>query len=167
MKNLSPYILSLLFLSSAKAHAAHTETLIFEENFDELDHSIWKHELTLGGGGNWEFEWYVNNRSCSYIKDSVLYLRPTMTDDAIGLQTMQTGDVNIWGGSPADLCTANNFYGCERNAAASGNYINPVQSARIRTADSFSFRYGRVEAKAKLPKGDWIWPAIWLLPRYN
>ncbi len=21
--------------------------------------------------------------------------------------------------------------------------------------------------RAKLPKGDWLWPAIWLLPRYN
>ena len=21
--------------------------------------------------------------------------------------------------------------------------------------------------KAKLPKGDWLWPAIWMLPRYN
>ena len=21
--------------------------------------------------------------------------------------------------------------------------------------------------KAKIPKGDWIWPAIWLLPAYN
>jgi beta-glucanase (GH16 family) len=24
-----------------------------------------------------------------------------------------------------------------------------------------------VEVKAKLPKGDWLWPAIWLLPVYN
>lgn len=26
------------------------------------------------------------------------------------------------------------------------------------------FSYGRLEVVAKLPKGDWIWPAIWLLP---
>ena len=44
------------------------------------------------------------------------------------------------------------------------NIINPIQSARIRTAKSFSFKYGRVEVRAKLPKGDWIWPAIWMLP---
>ena len=24
-----------------------------------------------------------------------------------------------------------------------------------------------MEVRAKLPKGDWLWPAIWLLPRYN
>jgi len=24
-----------------------------------------------------------------------------------------------------------------------------------------------MEIRAKLPKGDWLWPAIWLLPKYN
>lgn len=32
--------------------------LIFEENFNELDTSLWKHEITMGGGGNWEFQVY-------------------------------------------------------------------------------------------------------------
>jgi len=76
---------------------------------------------------------------------------------------MKTGSVSLWGGEPADLCTSNAYYGCERNAAY-GNYINPVRSARVRTTESFSFTYGRVEVVAQLPKGDWIWPAIWMLP---
>jgi len=80
---------------------------------------------------------------------------------------MMTGDVNIWGGSPADMCTGNQFYGCERNAAASGNYINPVRSARLRSLKAVNFQYGRVEIKAKLPRGDWMWPAIWMLPSNN
>ena len=66
------------------AFASAAETLIFEDNFDELNLKNWEHELTLGGGGNWEFEWYVNNRSNSYVKDSVLYLKPTYTEDAVG-----------------------------------------------------------------------------------
>jgi beta-glucanase (GH16 family) len=33
--------------------------------------------------------------------------------------------------------------------------------------NSFAFKYGRVEVRAKLPKGDWIWPAIWMLPKHN
>ncbi len=75
-------------------------------------------------------------------------------------------DFNIWGADPASQCTGNNFYGCERTSGAGGNYLNPVKSARLRTAETFSFRYGRVEVKAKLPVGKWIWPAIWLLPRH-
>jgi beta-glucanase (GH16 family) len=121
----------------------------------------------MGGGGNWEFEWYVNNRTNSYVRDSVLYILPTLTEDAIGLDTLNSGDVNIWGGAPADVCTSNAFYGCERNAAGSGNVNNPVRSARLRSVNSFSFQYGRVEISAKLPRGDWLWPAIWMLPTLN
>lgn len=59
----------------------------------------------------------------------------------------------------------NAFYGCERSTGGgTGNYLNPIKSARLRTAESFSFTYGKVEVCAKLPRGDWLWPAIWLLP---
>ena len=36
-------------------------------------------------------------------------------------------------------------------------------SARINTRDRFAFRYGRIEARVKLPGGQGIWPAFWLL----
>jgi len=36
--------------------------------------------------------------------------------------------------------------------------INPIQSARIPTVHSFSFVYGVVEIRAKMIRGDWIWP---------
>lgn len=42
--------------------------------------------------------------------------------------------------------------------------LNPIQSAKISTAGRFNVKYGRVEVEAKIPVGDWIWPAIWLLP---
>ena len=121
----------------------------------------------MSGGGNWEFEWYVNNRSNSYVRNGVLYLMPTMTADAIGEDTVRNGNVDIWGGSPADMCTSNAFYGCSRNAGASGNVINPIRSARLRSTKALNFQYGRVEIKAKLPKGDWLWPALWMLPANN
>lgn len=28
------------------------------------------------------------------------------------------------------------------------------------TAESFSFKYGRMEVIAKLPAGDWLWPGL-------
>ena len=121
----------------------------------------------MSGGGNWEFEYYTNNRTNSFTQDGILHLQPTLTVDTVGESTLKSGGLNLWGGSPADQCTSNAFYGCERNAAASGNYLNPIQSARLRSVNSFSFKYGVLEVKAKLPKGDWIWPAIWLLPVDN
>ena len=36
-------------------------------------------------------------------------------------------------------------------------------SARINTRDRFAFRYGRIEASIRLPGGQGIWPAFWLL----
>jgi hypothetical protein len=36
--------------------SAH-QTLVFEDDFQELDMQRWQHEITAGGGGNWEFQW--------------------------------------------------------------------------------------------------------------
>lgn len=36
-------------------------------------------------------------------------------------------------------------------------------SARINTRDRFAFRYGRIEARMRLPAGQGLWPAFWLL----
>jgi len=46
-----------------------------------------------------------------------------------------------------------------RESAGGYNYT----SARINTRDRFAFRYGRIEASIKLPAGQGIWPAFWLL----
>lgn len=67
-------------------------------------------------GGNWEFEWYVecihimqvlfidmyycrytNNRSNSFVEDGILYIKPTLTADAIGHEELkQGGYLNLW-----------------------------------------------------------------------
>ncbi|NJC26249.1 glycoside hydrolase family 16 protein [Neolewinella antarctica] len=36
-------------------------------------------------------------------------------------------------------------------------------STRITTKDKKSFRYGRIETRAKLPAGQGVWPAFWML----
>lgn len=36
-------------------------------------------------------------------------------------------------------------------------------SGRIRTNGKFSFKYGTIEVRAKLPQGQGVWPAIWML----
>ena len=41
------------------------------------------------------------------------------------------------------------------------------ESARINTRDKFSFKYGKVEITAKVPKGRGTWPALWMLSQEN
>ncbi|KAJ3165475.1 hypothetical protein HK101_000230, partial [Irineochytrium annulatum] len=146
--------------------AIHNFCVAFEDDFNYLDLSVWKHDITMKGGDNWEFEAYTNNRSNSYVKDGVLYLRPTFTSDLIGEAAMLSGaTVDLQGASyDPNSCTDPGSYGCSRTSNGI-NVINPIQSAAIRSVNSFSFRYGKVEVVAKLPTGDWIWPAIWMLPK--
>ena len=171
MKLLSLCPLLILFLHLIATSKGETElVLALEDEFDTFNLSLWKHEITLSGGGNWEFQAYLNNRSSSYVRDGILYIKPILMEDQIGIHNVKHGyTLNVWGGSPADYCTQNQFYGCERRSAFydGGNYLNPIKSARLRTAESFSFKYGKVEVKAKLPVGDWLWPAIWMLPRHQ
>ena len=46
-------------------------------------------------------------------------------------------------------------------------FSNIYTSARMVTKNKADWLYGRVEVKAKLPKGRGTWPAIWMLPTDN
>ncbi|MBI1343122.1 MAG: family 16 glycosylhydrolase [Terrimonas sp.] len=48
--------------------------------------------------------------------------------------------------------------------ATKENYMgSPYTSARLLSRDKYSFKYGKIEARAKLPAGGGTWPAIWML----
>lgn len=132
------------------------EALLWHDEFDALDLGVWNHLVTAFRGGNSEFEYYRNNRKNSFVKDGILYLKPTLTADEYGEDMLYEGAI-----AEPDC----NMDPCVSYAGA--DIALPIQSARIRTISSFSFLYGRVEVRAKLPRGDWIWPAIWMKPRHN
>lgn len=41
--------------------------------------------------------------------------------------------------------------------------INQYTSARMNTANKYAFKYGKIAARIKLPEGQGIWPAFWML----
>ena len=52
--------------------------------------------------------------------------------------------------------------------ARSENYNGKnYTSSKIITRGKKSFKFGRVDIRAKLPKGKGIWPALWMLPQNN
>ncbi len=78
--------------------AQREETLIFSDDFTKgFDCSTWKHEITLGGGGNREFQMYINSRNNSYVKNNILHLKPTLTQDAYGKDFIHNGTMDLWG----------------------------------------------------------------------
>ena len=75
-----------------------------------------------------------------------------------------TGD-NGWGNnelqsySDQNTTVSNGFLFIEARREGANNY----SSSRIITRDKQSFQYGRVDIRALLPKGQGIWPALWML----
>jgi beta-glucanase (GH16 family) len=43
--------------------------------------------------------------------------------------------------------------------------VAPITSAAIETRDKASWKYGRIEVRAKIPRGRGTWPAIWMMPQ--
>lgn len=84
-----------------------------------------------------------------YLRNSQLYLHPTLTtEDMPDLDLFNGGTFNLPG------CTTRNRTACTTRAnSATGTVINPVRSARINTKGKKSIKYGKVEIRAKLPRG--------------
>lgn len=105
----------------------------------------------------------TNSTNNTFIEDGILYMVPTLTSDSIGTAAIFNNyTYNITG------CTTANITACGATSnATSKSVINPVMSSRISTINSTSITYGKIEIRAKLPKGDWLWPALWMLPVDN
>jgi hypothetical protein len=131
-----------------------------------LDTDIWQYDVGLGGFGNGEFEATTNSDKTLYFSNQGMHLRPTLVaeDDFGGdwSQIFDGGSIDL-----GDACTYKdtNSSACSAKSSNNQTVLNPVYSARINTQASTSIKFGKVEVVAKLPKGDWLWPAIWMLPR--
>lgn len=120
------------------------------------------------------------SKNNSFVKDGRLYLAPTLTSDNLGEAAIEDGFVyNITGctfnitrglsytdpihattgnasiiASDADFDTAGYVKACSAvSNSTAGQIINPIQSARLSTRRSASIKYGKVEVRAKIPRG--------------
>ena len=94
--------------------------------------------------------------------------------------SLDTGNwtIDIGDGCP-DLCGWGNneleYYRAQNVAVTGGNLILTARresyagrvftSGKVHTRDKRSFLYGRMEMRAKIPTGDGIWPAFWMMPQ--
>jgi hypothetical protein len=118
--------------------------------------------LTNFSGSNGQFEMTTNSDENVFVKDGILTIKPTLQDRSI-LETDHVLDLRGQGG-----CTGSKWTDCVASTnTTNGTIVNPVKSGRINSKRGASIKFGRVDVVAKLPAGDWLWPAIWMLPKDN
>ncbi|CAL3968348.1 unnamed protein product [Diplocarpon coronariae] len=144
---------------SSVVHHKYCQVMTDDFSSGTLNPDIWTMEQEVGGFGNGQFEQTTADPENVFIQDGKLIIKPTLQDEA--LITSNTV-INL---TTDGTCTSD----VPKNCAAvtnvtAGTIVPPVRSGRINTKKGGVIRYGRVEVTAKLPSGDWLWPAIWMLP---
>ncbi|MCC2616599.1 glycoside hydrolase family 16 protein [Aestuariibacter halophilus] len=129
-----------LLLSPALASAPQWQ-LIWQDEFDgpHVDAARWSYEVNCWGGGNNERQCYTPNNAT--VENGVLHIEAR--------KETYTGPV-VHRDSPD--------YRLDNVRTQS------YTSARLRTKHLGDWQYGRFEIRAKLPQGQGVWPAIWMLP---
>uniref|UniRef100_A0A2C9LIG3 GH16 domain-containing protein n=1 Tax=Biomphalaria glabrata TaxID=6526 RepID=A0A2C9LIG3_BIOGL len=135
--------------------------VIFRDDFNTLNKASWRSEVSMYGGGNGEFQVYTNDPKNVYTHDGHLYLKPiaTVSDPRFNENFLHTGHMDML--TLFGECTHDGNNGCTRTGGA--EILPPVMSGKVLSIPSL--RYGTVEVRARLPKGDWLWPAIWMVPK--
>ncbi|XP_055691646.1 beta-1,3-glucan-binding protein 1 [Lutzomyia longipalpis] len=129
--------------------------LIFEDDFQgrRLGHQ-WEIEKRFGSvDPDNEFVIYLNRSENLQVSGGHLKFKPTFTDRVFSNRfSLDIEDCTGETDSPA----------CSRSREKFPDILPPVISARINTKSHFHFLYGKIEIRAKLPTGDWIFPELFL-----
>jgi hypothetical protein len=110
-------------------------TLVWSDEFDSINTANWNHEVGGHGWGNNELEYYTPGQNVFVQFDSQAGSNVAVLEARSG----NPGGFSCWYGS------------CQ------------YTSSRMTTQNKRTFRYGRIEARMKLPQTQGIWPAFWML----
>ena len=121
--------------------------LVWQDEFDgdAIDPSRWGYDVDCWGGGNAERQCYTPWPENASVEDGHLVIMARR-------ETIEGPD------RPADQLADG-----EEPEIVRREY----SSARLVTRDRAAWRYGRIEVRAELPRGQGVWPAIWMLPEDN
>ncbi|XP_077290193.1 beta-1,3-glucan-binding protein-like [Arctopsyche grandis] len=133
--------------------------LIFEDDFKSqgIDPGKWVIERRIPSDQQ-------ENEFVSYQKESVtivgenIRIYPSLLELTRGFnkEAVETGTLDLRAG-----CTAPIGAECYVEAQ-NANILPPIISGKISTRNLFSFKYGKIEIKAKFPIGEWLYPELYL-----
>ncbi len=174
-------ISGILVWDGLRSVVTHKYCLVLSDDFSAGFRSdLWTKEVQLGGFGyvfllfvcfafsrlltlsrNGEFEQTTGDDENVYVQDGNLWIKATLQDESL-VEKDSIIDLRADG-----ACTSTVFTDCvaaTNTSAGNSSIVPPSRSGRINTKKSASIKYGRVEVTARMPKGDWLWPAIWMMP---
>ncbi|KAI1162935.1 concanavalin A-like lectin/glucanase domain-containing protein [Nemania serpens] len=154
-------ISGFLIWDGIRSVVKHKYCVVLEDNFETFNNDVWTKEVQVGGFGNGEFQQTTNTDENVYVKDGTLFIKPTLQDAAL------VNKDNVLNLLEDKSCTSGRWSDCvaaTNTTAGNATIVPPTRSGRINTKKGATIKYGRVEVIAKLPEGDWLWPAIWMLP---
>lgn len=116
--------------------------LVWADEFDgdKLDPGKWKPEKSCWGGGNNERQCYTASPRNISVSGGMLHL------------TAIEGKVS-GPDRPPEIASMPN-----------PTVTKPFSSGKVRTRGIAAWRYGKVEFRARVPKGQGTWPAVWMMP---
>ncbi|MFT7559181.1 MAG: beta-glucanase (GH16 family) [Flavobacteriales bacterium] len=110
-------------------------TLVWSDEFDNINFSNWSHDVGGHGWGNEELQYYTNGDNAWTAFDS------QANSNVLVMEARQ--------GNPANHSC---WYGnCSHT------------SSKLVSSGKQEFMYGRIEARMKIPQTQGLWPAFWML----
>lgn len=147
---------SVLMPPYARAGAIHSLAgqsenwpIVFHDDFESLD-------LRSGSQGLWEPHYPWGGRTNSGNEEQQYYVDPRPGMDVAEVQALAPFEI-----SEGHLTITASKVPPQMREATDGQ---PYASGLLTTIDRFSFTYGLVEIRARIPSGRGLWPAFWLLP---
>lgn len=138
-------MISALLLAAALPATPATDRwrLVWSDEFEghSIDRDKWDFDVDCAGGGNAERQCYTARPANASVEQGVLTI--TARREAYRGPAAMHGDPTTTAGATV---------------------AKQFTSARLVTRGKASWRYGRVEVRARLPLGQGSWPAIWMLP---
>ena len=134
----------LLFERIKQSPTNNGYKLIWSDEFSYLgkpDPAKWTY--AYGFIANQEKQYYVDNVKNARVENGHLIIE-THKEKVVN-KDYQNKEIKGWAKYKAEIDTAQ------------------YTSARLKTEGLASWKYGRIEVKAKLPEGVGLWPAIWML----
>lgn len=135
--SLGVFALMILCTTNVQANEKSSRyELVWSDEFvgDSLNLDNWNYDIGGWGWGNNEAEYYTDRED----------------------------NVKVSGGYLTITARADNYEYIDEEAGGTKKTA-PYTSGRINTSGKQSFKYGRIEAKIKIPNSLGMWPAFWML----